>query len=147
VNILERNKMTAKTAIKSALTAAQRNYMTQRLNEVATEKRNTKHKEIFGTEQSWCSGRFNPTKAQVIEAIKKGKATLKKERMDCTGDIDLDYDLEWADNETAKKEWATKSKAYDKFVEELAKKQQFIMDGVMLGTADDAMAALEAFAK
>lgn len=136
----------ATTAVKSALSATQRTYLTNRLNEIAEQKRNAKQIELFGTARNWYNDTFRPTAAQVVEAIKKGKATVKKGHEDRKGDLDLDT-LDWADNETYKKEYLAKNKAYDKFVEDLAKKQQTIMDGVMLGTADDAMAALEAFAK
>ena len=138
--------MTKATAIKSALTAAQRTYLTNRLNEIAEQKRKAKQLELFGCERSWYNDRFRPTAAQIVDAIKKGKATVKKGCECYTGNLDLDS-LDWADNEVTMKAHTANKKAYDKFVEDLAKKQQHIMDGVMLGTADDAMAALENFAK
>lgn len=138
--------MTKATAIKSALTAAQRTYLTTRLNEIAEQKRKDKHVELFGAERSWYCDNFRPTAAQIVEAIKKGKATVKKGCEERKGSLDIDC-LDWADNEVAMKAYTANKKAYDKFVEDLAKKQQNIMDGVMLGTADDAMAALENFAK
>lgn len=138
--------MTKTATVKSALTAAQRSYLTQRLNEIAAEKRKAKEIELFGKEHNWYCSNFRPTAAQIVDAIKKGKATVKKGWEDRKGDLDIDC-LDWADNETAKKEFLTTKKAYEKFVADLEKQQQKIMDGVMLGTADDAMAALENFAK
>ena len=138
--------MTKATGIKSALTATQRTYLTNRLNEIASEKRKAKEIELFGQEHSWYNNTFRPTAAQIVDAIKKGKATVKKGCEERKGDLDIDC-LDWADSEAAKKEFTTNKKAYDKFNTDLAKQQQKIMDGVMLGTADDAMAALEAFSK
>lgn len=138
--------MTKTATVKSALTAAQRSYLTQRLNEIAEEKRKAKQVELFGVERSWYNDSFRPTAAQIVDAIKKGKATVKKGYEERKGDLDIDC-LDWADSEAAKKEFTTNKKAYDKFNTDLAKQQQKIMDGVMLGTADDAMAALENFAK
>ena len=138
--------MTKATGIKSALTATQRTYLTNRLNEIAEEKRKAKQIELFGVERSWYNDSFRPTAAQIVDAIKKGKATVKKGCEERKGDLDIDC-LDWADNETTKKEYNANKKAYEKFTTDLAKQQQKIMDGVMLGTADDAMAALENFAK
>lgn len=138
--------MTKATAIKSALTAAQRTYLTTRLNEIAEQKRKAKQIELFGVERNWYNDSFRPTAAQIVEAIKKGKATLKKGCEERKGSLDIDT-LDWAENEVTMKEYRTNKKAYEKFDTDLAKQQQKIMDGVMLGTADDAMTALENFAK
>lgn len=138
--------MTKTATVKSALTSAQRTYLTQRLNEIACAKRKEKELELFGQEHGWYCSNFRPTAAQIVDAIKKGKATVKKGSENRKGDLDIDC-LDWAENETAKKEFNTTKKAYEKFTADLEKQQQKIMDGVMLGTADDAMAALENFAK
>ena len=140
--------MTKTPQVKSALTATQRTYMSNRLDAIADGKRKARHMELFGTEErNWYNKNFNPTIEQIVEALKKGKATIKKGRGDRKGSIDVDDDLDWSENELAKKEFNKKDKEYTKFCEDLAKKQQRIMDGVMLGTADDAMSALDEFAK
>lgn len=135
-----------KATIKSALTATQRTYLTNRLDKIAEEKRKAKQIELFGIERSWYNDNFRPTAAQIVDAIKKGKATVKKGCEERKGSLDIDT-LDWADNEATMKEYLANKKAYEKFDTDLAKQQQKIMDGVMLGTADDAMAALENFAK
>jgi len=147
VNILERNKMTKTTAIKSVLTAAQRNYLAERLEKIANEKQEAERKKLFGDDNYYyrhCST-FRPTLPQILAAAKAGKIKVKKGCEDRTG-FDLAY-VEWDENDKVKAAYDKNVKAYDAFCAKLNADKQRIMDGVMLGTADDAMAALETFAK
>jgi len=148
VNILERNKMTKATAIKSALTAAQRNYLAERLEKIANEKQEAERIKLFGENNNYyyrhCST-FRPTITQILAAAKAGKVKVKKGCEDRTG-FDLD-NVEWDEQEKVKATHDKNVKVYEAFVAKLNADKQRIMDGVMLGTADDAMAALENFAK
>jgi hypothetical protein len=148
VNILERNKMTAKTpAIKSALTAAQRNYLAERLQTIANAKQEEERNKLFGADSYYyrhCAN-FRPTLTQILAAAKAGKLKVKKGCEDRTG-FDLDY-VEWDEQEKVKATHEKNVKVYQAFCDKINADKQRIMDGVMLGTADDAMAALENFAK
>jgi hypothetical protein len=139
--------MTAKTAIKSALTAAQRNYLSERLNKIASDKEEAERTKLFGDNNYYyrhCST-FRPTLPQILAAAKAGKIKVKKGCEDRTG-FDLD-NVEWDEQEKVKAAHDKNVKVYQAFCDKLNADKQRIMDGVMLGTADDAMAALENFAK
>lgn len=140
--------MTKATAIKSALTAAQRNYLAERLTKIADEKQTAERKKLFGDNDNYyyrhCTS-FRPTLPQILAAAKAGKIKVKKGCEDRTG-FDLDY-VEWDDQDKVKATHEKNAKAYEAFCEKINAEKQRIMDGVMLGTADDAMAALENFAK
>ena len=139
-------KAKATTAVKTALTVAQRNYMSTRLDAIANGKKDVEYKKIFNKERSaYFRSEFNPTIVEMVAALKSGKAKIKPGCED-RRTLDIDY-LDWDAKEKAKAEHDKKVAQYAEFCVKLDNEKQCIMDGVMLGTAEDAMAALEAFAK
>lgn len=139
-------KAKATTAVKTALTVAQRNYMSTRLDTIANGKKDAEHLKIFGKDRGcYYRHEFNPTIQEMVAALKSGKAKIKPGCEDRRS-LDIDY-LVWDAKEKSKAEHDKKTAQYADFCTKLEREKQCIMDGVMLGTADDAMAALEAFSK
>jgi hypothetical protein len=114
----------------STMTAEQRNYFLDRLDEITAEKLQAKAVELFGA-----TGRpEQPTWGTVFEAIRAGEITLKEGTEDCTRAYLNPIDVVWPAMDA-------KREAMDAYRKQLAVEKQKAVDSVMLdGTAQTALA-------